>query len=286
MAKKSEIIGEYIVTIDNNGSVSVSRIYKSTKKALREVWKGGGMGEAPESWTTQDLGRKVLAQFCNGAKDGKVGEYEIQRDPNNRINVIRTYSVAKGGLKDCADSIGFPYETEWPTRQFGQKLLYFVQKKAEMLKILNLQPEDDTLDREIEKRNELNFYFNQKVMSVLVIDPDSEMSLAGLKKETGKYLKYFDLSRCADGDYKRILKALHIGYDGLLFDNVDRIPDISDKEEIEELVRFSLKREQGFPLPNGDLLNFNELAIAVRCREYPQYLIGKSLQYFIIDMKN
>ena len=37
MAKKSEIIGEYIVTIDDNNSVSVSRIYKSTMAALREV---------------------------------------------------------------------------------------------------------------------------------------------------------------------------------------------------------------------------------------------------------
>lgn len=127
MAKKSEIIGEYIVTIDDNESVSVSRIYKSTKKALREVWEGGGMGEAPQSWTTQDLGRKVLAQFCNGAKEGKVGEYEIQRDPNNRINVIRTYSVTKDGLRECANSIGCPYEKEWSTRQFGQRLLDFIQ---------------------------------------------------------------------------------------------------------------------------------------------------------------
>ena len=79
MAKKSEIIGEYIVTIDDNDSVSVSRIYKSTKKALSEIAEANGI-EVLESWNTQQLGRLLLSQFCNGEKEGTIGEYAIERE--------------------------------------------------------------------------------------------------------------------------------------------------------------------------------------------------------------
>ncbi len=130
MAKKSEIIGEYIITIDDNNSVSVSRIYKSTKKALTDIWEGNGKGEVPSNWTTQDLGRRILNELCGGAKEATIGEYTIEREANNRINLIRTYKVTKDGLRDCAESIGFPYEKEWTTQQFGRKLIdYFTVGK-------------------------------------------------------------------------------------------------------------------------------------------------------------
>lgn len=154
------------------------------------------------------------------------------------------------------------------------------------MEMLDLQPfEDGTMDGWVEKWNELNDTFHQKVLSVLVIDPDNEMRIAEMTNDEGKLLKYFDLSQCADGDYKLMLNALSVGYEGIMFDNADSVPDISDKGKIEELVRFSLKRESDFPLPNGDTFDFNDLAIAVRCSKYPQYLNGKSLQSLIIDMK-
>lgn len=127
MAKNSEIIGEYIVTIDDNNSVSVSRIYKSTKKALTEIWESNGKGEVPEKWTTQDLGRHILKELCDGAKEATIGEYTIEREANNRINLLRTYKVAKEGLRECAESIGFPYEKEWNTQNFGRYLVIYAQ---------------------------------------------------------------------------------------------------------------------------------------------------------------
>ncbi len=132
MAKKSEIIGEYIITIDDNNSVSVSRIYKSTMAALREIASLKEI-EVLKTWTPQHLGRLLLKEFCNGEKEGTIGEYAIERKDNNRINVIRTYTVTKDGLRDCADSIGFPYEKEWTTQQFGRKLIdYFnIGKESE-----------------------------------------------------------------------------------------------------------------------------------------------------------
>ena len=129
MAKTSEIIGEYIVTIDDNNSVSVSRIYKSTMKALTEIAESKGI-EVLKSWTTQHLGRLLLTQFCNGEKEGTIGEYTIERETNNRINVIRTYSNTMDGLREAAKVIGYtedPKEKGWNTQNFGRHLVIYAQ---------------------------------------------------------------------------------------------------------------------------------------------------------------
>ena len=129
MAKKSEIIGEYIVTIDDNDSVSVSRIYKSTMKALTEIAESKGI-EVLKTWTTQHLGRLLLTQYCNGEKEGTIGEYTIEREANNRINVIRTYSNTMDGLREAAKVIGYtedPKEKGWNTQNFGRHLVIYAQ---------------------------------------------------------------------------------------------------------------------------------------------------------------
>ena len=129
MAKKSEIIGEFIVTIDDNNSVSVSRIYKSTMKALTEIAESKGI-EVLKTWTTQHLGRLLLTQFCNGEKEGTIGEYTIEREDNNRINVIRTYSNTMDGLREAAKVIGYtddPKEKGWNTQNFGRHLVIYAQ---------------------------------------------------------------------------------------------------------------------------------------------------------------
>lgn len=129
MAKNSEFIGEYIVTIDDNNSVSVSRIYKSTMKALTEIAEANGI-EVLKSWTTQHLGRLLLTQFCNGEKEGTIGEYTIEREANNRINVIRTYSNTMDGLREAAKIIGYtedPKEKGWNTQNFGHHLVIYAQ---------------------------------------------------------------------------------------------------------------------------------------------------------------
>lgn len=131
MAKNSEIIGEYIITIDDNDSVSVSRIYKSTRQALAEIAEANGI-EVLKSWTTQHLGRLLLTRFCDGAKEGTIGEYSIEREGNNRINVIRTYAKGSvfGVLQEIADSIGFTdsaKEKGWSTQNFGRQLVKYYQ---------------------------------------------------------------------------------------------------------------------------------------------------------------
>lgn len=129
MAKKSEIIGEFIITIDDNNSVSVSRIYKSTMKALTEIAESKGI-EVLKTWTTQHLGRLLLTQFCSGEKEGTIGEYTIEREDNNRINVIRTYFNTIDGLREAAKVFGYtedPKEKGWNTQNYGRHLVIYAQ---------------------------------------------------------------------------------------------------------------------------------------------------------------
>jgi hypothetical protein len=129
MAKNSEIIGEYIVTIDDNNSISVSRIYKSTKAALEEVAEVHGVDVQP-NWNTQELGRQLLAKLCDGKREGTIGEYSLERESNNRINVIRTYSNTMEGLREAAKVAGYsedPKAHGWNTQNFGRQLVKFIQ---------------------------------------------------------------------------------------------------------------------------------------------------------------
>lgn len=126
MAKKSAICGEFVITINDNKSVTVNKIYKSTKAALREIAAANGFEVSPD-WTTQELGRKLLSQFCNREKNGVIGEYSIEREANQRINVIRTFGNTKEGLRQCADSINFVYEKDWNTQYFGNVLVDYIE---------------------------------------------------------------------------------------------------------------------------------------------------------------
>lgn len=126
MAKKSAICGEFVITVNDNDSVTVNKIYKSTMAALKEVAAANNFEVSP-NWNTQDLGRKLLAQFCNKAKEGTIGEYLIEREANQRINVIRTFGNTIEGLRQCADSIKFPYEKDWNTQYFGSALVNYIE---------------------------------------------------------------------------------------------------------------------------------------------------------------
>lgn len=148
MTKRSEFIGEFIVTINENNSVSVSRIYKSTKAALTEIAKANGI-EVQKSWTTQDLGRRILTQLCNGERKGQVGEYTIEREDNNRINVLRTYSNTKEGLRQAANIAGYSADAKekgWNTQEYGRHLIAFVQGKEENPSVACPQSTNKQLD--------------------------------------------------------------------------------------------------------------------------------------------
>lgn len=126
MAKKSEIIGEYIVEIADNDSVSVSR--KSTIEALREIADANGI-EYQEKVTTQRLGRIILDSLCNKEQTDEIGEYTIKREENGHIDL--KYSNTYATLEKIAKEIGFPEnprEKGWNTQYFGRQLVIYAQE--------------------------------------------------------------------------------------------------------------------------------------------------------------
>ena len=154
-----------------------------------------------------------------------------------------------------------------------------------------LDPNNEAdFDRYMEKRFEFEHNFKSRVVSVLIIDPKNEFSLRGLNIN-GVSTKYFNLS---NDDYAGIGQWFnnHIdngkyAYDGVLLDNIDDIPDNDYKVDFEQLITSALKREDDLQmLPFGETIPFDEMMVAVRCKEYPEYLKGIGLHPFIIDMRD
>lgn len=153
---------------------------------------------------------------------------------------------------------------------------------------------EDELDRYIEAQHWFDKAFKSRTISAMVIDPKGNFPLKGYTDFgfDDMFIKYFDLSECTDRDYNLIGQFINqyvdngeSMIDGLMFDNVDCIPDISDKEDLEQMIISALKREDDLQiLPFGEPIPFNKMMIAVRCKEYPEYLKGKSLQTDIIEV--
>ena len=63
MAKKSAISGEYMLSVQESGSIEVYHVYDNVKGALREVAEKEGFEYDPD-WTTRQLGSKLI-DFIN-----------------------------------------------------------------------------------------------------------------------------------------------------------------------------------------------------------------------------
>ena len=57
------------------------------------------------------------------------GEYMIGVLESGGIEVYRVYDNVKGALREAAEKEGFEYDPEWNTRQFGSKLIDFLNSK-------------------------------------------------------------------------------------------------------------------------------------------------------------
>lgn len=124
MAKKSAISGEYIITVEDSGSIRVCRIYDNVIGSLREICQKEGM-EIDPKWNTQQLGREVIKRFGEGTM-AEVGEYVVTRRPSGSIETYRTYSNTMGALREIAAKIGFEILSKWNTQDAGRKLVDFI----------------------------------------------------------------------------------------------------------------------------------------------------------------
>lgn len=62
------------------------------------------------------------------AKSAISGEYIIQKEENGSIVVYRIYDNSTAALREIAAKVGFEYDKEWTVRQFGNKLIDFINK--------------------------------------------------------------------------------------------------------------------------------------------------------------
>lgn len=127
MAKKTATCGEYVITVKDDGAIEVYRIYDNVKGALREIAASQNF-EYDSQWTTQQFGAKIVKEYGDG-KMANVGNYVVTKDEKNHIEVFRTYENTKEALREISEKAGFEYEASWTTRQFGSKLVDFVNGK-------------------------------------------------------------------------------------------------------------------------------------------------------------
>lgn len=121
MAKKSAISGEYIVTVEDSGSIRVCKIYDNVKSSLRECAETQGFEYDP-NWTTRQFGAKLIKEFGEG-DSAQIGEYTIRKLANGSIETYRIYANTIGALREIAAQIGMEVDPRWNTRTFGSKVV-------------------------------------------------------------------------------------------------------------------------------------------------------------------
>ena len=124
MAKKSAISGEYIITVEDSGTVRVCKIYDNVKGSLREAAEAIGFEYDPD-WTTRQFGSKLVKEHGDG-RIAEVGEYTIVKRDSGTIETYRTYDNTKGALREIAAAVGFEINENSNTRQIGSKLVDFI----------------------------------------------------------------------------------------------------------------------------------------------------------------
>lgn len=62
-------------------------------------------------------------------KSAQSGEYMLSVLDSGSIEVYRIYDNVKAALREIAEKEGFEYDANWTTRQFGSKLIDFLNEK-------------------------------------------------------------------------------------------------------------------------------------------------------------
>lgn len=127
MAKKTATSNEYVINVMETGSIEVYRYYDNVKGSLREIAEQKGFTYDP-SWNTRQFGKKLIETY-GGDDNVQIGNYFVKRLPSGTIESYRTYDNVKGALREVSEKVGFNYDPSWTTRQFGNKLVDFLNGK-------------------------------------------------------------------------------------------------------------------------------------------------------------
>lgn len=143
----------------------------------------------------------------------------------------------------------------------------------------------DKKDEKIVEEN-LKFFFdifNNGTLASILIDTLNEVKLQNeLAKRCNMPVLYFDLSKIKEGDSDIILGEIQIsGSKAVLFDNIDKIPNIQDDWLVELMAKNALKKEESLPTLYSSLkrtVDFAQYKVGVRCENWPpEYLEGVNL---------
>lgn len=124
MAKKSAISGEYIITVEDSGTVRVCKIFDNVMGSLREIAEMKGFSIDPK-WNTQETGRRIVKEFGDGTL-AEIGEYVVTRRASGKIETYRTYANTMGALREIAAATGFEINEKSNTRNNGSRLVDFI----------------------------------------------------------------------------------------------------------------------------------------------------------------
>ncbi|MDO4699093.1 MAG: hypothetical protein Q4A69_00195 [Moraxella sp.] len=121
MSKKSAVCGEYLISQDKSGSISVLRKFDNVKASLRAIADKVGF-DYDDKWTTRQFGSKLVKEHGHNGV-AQIGEYGILVSSSGSIVSFKVYANTKGALREIAKQIKFDYDDKWTTRQFGSKLI-------------------------------------------------------------------------------------------------------------------------------------------------------------------
>lgn len=136
MAKKSAISGEYIITVEDSGSIRVCRIFDNVINSLRECAKSIGFKFDPK-WTTQQFGSALVNEYGDRSM-AEIGEYTITRTDSGQIDTYQVFGNTKKILHKIAADLNMPVKEGWNTRQLGNKVVDFIEG--------NFNPEEEVAD--------------------------------------------------------------------------------------------------------------------------------------------
>lgn len=138
------------------------------------------------------------------------------------------------------------------------------------MSILNEEVTDMQLDRYIlvvsPKEEEFKSWFRR--ISPLLIDPLHEANMCAVAKDVDA--RYLDLSVVTS--FKSLTDNISQSSQGIIFDNIDRIPESKDKDYICQTVLYALKKEEDAPLAGDKWIDFSQMEVGARCKQFPSYL--------------
>lgn len=125
--KKFTVHKDFLIQVNENGSIGVFRIYDNVKEGLRDAAQAANFKFDP-SWTTRQLGKKLINELGEN-KAATIGNYVITEKESGSIEIYRTYDNTKEALREISSETGFEYDPKYTTRQLGSKLIDYINNK-------------------------------------------------------------------------------------------------------------------------------------------------------------